>query len=469
MSKANEQRLPKGWVQADLSAIALLNPSFDRGTIADSVAVDFVPMRAVEPEGGGLCRPEVTTYGEVKKGYTAFLSNDVIMAKITPCMENGKTCVVPALPGAACFGSTEFHVIRPEPGIDARWIAKFLLQHSTRHAAQRKMMGGVGQMRVPAVFLETLKIPIPPGAEQERILDAVDELLSDLDAGVVALERVEAKLKQYRSAVLKAAVEGTLLPHSKPYAIRQIGTAIESLGQGWSPKCERQPSTDPEIWAVIKTTAIQRLRYLEEHNKQLPTKLQPRPQLELVEGDLLVTRAGPRARVGITCLIKRTRPRLMLCDKVYRLRCKKDSLTPAFVEIVLNAPNVVAELDKLKTGISDSGLNLTQDRFSELLVPFPTPGEQAAIVEAVEDQLSVIEHLEADLETKLKSARTLRESILRHAFEGKLVSQDSSDEPAAELLKRITAHREDRARHGRAAKQPKARGTMQRRRAAAEV
>ncbi|MEI8312300.1 MAG: restriction endonuclease subunit S, partial [Verrucomicrobiota bacterium] len=202
--------LPPGWMLAELSAIAQINPPLDRCITADSVEVDFVPMRAVEPEGGGVLRPEVASYGAVKKGYTSFIPGDVIMAKITPCMENGKTCVVPKLPGAACFGSTEFHVVRSESKIDARWIASFLLQHSTRQIARRQMMGGVGQMRVPSAFLESLKIPVPPNHEQERIADALDELLSDLDAGVAALERVRAKLKHFRAAVLKAAVEGAL-------------------------------------------------------------------------------------------------------------------------------------------------------------------------------------------------------------------------------------------------------------------
>jgi type I restriction enzyme S subunit len=147
----------------------------------------------------------------------------------------------------------------------------------------------------------------------------------------------------------------------------------------------------------------------------------------------------------------------MLCDKAYRLRCKQDTLTPAFLEVVLNAPNIVTDLDALKTGINDSGLNLTQDRFSELSVPFPSLPEQAAIVEAVEDQLSVIEHLEGDFEAKMKSAQALRQSILRYAFMGQLVPQDSNDEPASELLKRIATERYERARQAKAVKQAKSR------------
>jgi type I restriction enzyme S subunit len=465
VSGAAPKALPTNWASTELSNIAEINPPLDRCILSDDVPVDFVPMRAVEPEGGGLLRPEASTYGKMKKGYTAFIPGDIIMAKITPCMENGKTCVVPELPGAACFGSTEFHVVRAEGGIEARWIANYLLQHSTRYAAQRRMAGGVGQMRVPSAFLETLSVPVPPDSEQARILDTLDELLSDLDAGVAALQRVLAKLKQYRAAVLKAAVKGSLVPTDKPYPIRRIGDAILSLGQGWSPKCESHPAEASEKWAVIKTTAIQPLRYLEEHNKELPKSLSPRPHLELQAGDLLITRAGPRSRVGIACMVKQTRPHLMLCDKAYRLRCKPGTLTPAFLEVALNAPNIVTELDALKTGINDSGLNLTQDRFSDLLVPFPSLAEQAAIVEAVEDQFSVIEHVEGDLDARLKSAQALRQSILRHAFTGRLLPQDPNDEPASELLKRIASERDERAGQARAALRAKREGKAPRRRA----
>src|SRR4030042_5537425 len=141
----NTTPLPPGWQYVCLSQIAQINPALDHPIANDSVEVNFIPMRAIEPEGGGVVRPEIRPYGEVKKGYKAFFTGDVIMAKITPCMENGKTAVVPDLPGAVCFGSTEFHVLRPECGIESRWLANFLLQHEVRRAAQRRMTGGVGQ------------------------------------------------------------------------------------------------------------------------------------------------------------------------------------------------------------------------------------------------------------------------------------------------------------------------------------
>src|SRR5204863_10176640 len=83
----------------------------------------------------------------------------------------------------------ERYLAEPRSGAQARWIAQFLLQHETRRTAQRHMTGGVGQMRVPAAFLDEARIPLAPAEEQCRIADALDELFSDLDAGVAALEQ----------------------------------------------------------------------------------------------------------------------------------------------------------------------------------------------------------------------------------------------------------------------------------------
>ena len=210
MSEFSESGLPPGWSTSPLGGLAAINPRLDRCVVDDDTEVTFVPMRAVAPEGAGLVDPETRRYGEVKKGYTSFLSGDVIMAKITPCAENGKTTVVPEVPGHVCFGSTEFHTIRPERGVRAEWIEQFLLQHETRRLAQRSMTGGVGQMRVPGEFLSSVQIPVAPSNEQDRIVGTLEELFSDLDAGAVALEEARDKLRLYRASVLKAAVEGAL-------------------------------------------------------------------------------------------------------------------------------------------------------------------------------------------------------------------------------------------------------------------
>lgn len=512
MSEATQRVLPTKWAEAALSTVTAINPPLDRCIVADDVPVSFVPMRAVEPEGGGLLRPEAATYGEVKKGYTSFLSGDVIMAKITPCMENGKMCVVPALPGTACFGSTEFHVLRAESGVQARWVASYLLQHSTRHAAQRQMTGGVGQMRVPAAFLETLSLPIPPEREQARILDTLDELLSDLDAGVAALERVRAKLKHYRAAVLKAAVEGSLtaqwrrehpaaetadalltrilaerrrrweeaqlakfaaagkmppkdwkakyveptapdatvlppLPGGWCWAsLGQLSAFITSGSRGWG-DCY---SHDGPVFVRSQDIRTDRLVLADVAHVALPSSSEG-ARTRLHFGDLLVTITG--ANVAKAALVDCELEEAYVSQHVGMARFIEPAVGQ-FVHAYTTTPSGGRRvLLKAAYGAGKPGLNL--DNLRELLIPLPSLAEQHVIVEAVEDQLSIIDHLERDLDARLKSAQFLRQSILRHAFTGQLVPQDPNDEPASELLKRIAAEREERARLLRASKQTK--------------
>lgn len=300
-----------------------------------------------------------------------------------------------------------------------------------------------------------LPFSLPPLAEQTRIVEKLEELLSDLDAGVAELKAAQKKLGQYRQSLLKAAVEGA--DSGEPYPKLTLGDLVTSIGQGWSPKCERESATDDGRWAVMKTTAIQPLAFDGSHNKALPVGLKPRMNLELKPGDLLVTRAGPRNRVGITCLVRKTRSKLILCDKAYRIRCDEERIDPSFLELVLNAPHMVQRIDELKTGISDSGLNLTQDRFFTLVIPLPTIAEQRTIVERINTKVASIQDQEQSIDLSLKQSVAQRKNILKAAFSGQLVSQDPNDEPASVLLERIRAERAERD----AVKKPRGRKTKE--------
>jgi len=434
--------LPPGWAWARLADIARINPALDIRITDDAREVTFVPMAAVDEGFGGVQRPQTRTFGQVKKGYTPFQVHDVIMAKITPCMENGKGGVVRGREDEVFFGSTEFHVLRARAGVLPEWIGSFLAQERIRRAARLGMKGSAGQLRVPEEFLERLYFPLPPSAEQQRIADRIDELFTDLAAGVAALERVKRNLSRYRATVLHAAVTGRLVSSCAPdwadeSRWQPLGGLIGDVEQGWSPKCERDAAIRDSDWAVMTTTAIQKMAFDSAENKRLPDTLEPTPQYEVHVGDMLVTRAGPRSRCGIACLVRKCRPRLILCDKAYRFRCIDSKALPEYLELALNARPITDAIERMKTGSSDSGLNLTQTRFRSLMVPLPPLPVQSAIVEAVNEKLSQIDGLEAEVGRGLARASRLRQSILKAAFEGKLVPQDPADEPASVLLERI--------------------------------
>jgi type I restriction enzyme S subunit len=208
--------------------------------------------------------------------------------------------------------------------VDAKYLYYFVSSQAFRKEAAGHMTGAVGLRRVPAAFLADAQLPLVPLDEQRRIVAEIEKQFSRLDEAIANLQRVKANLKRYKASVLKAAVEGHLVGGDAAMAKAHekgkwlpISLAIKSLDQGWSPQCENEPRTVAQEWAVMRTTAVQEMQFLPDENKRLPVGLEPRSQLELMGGDLLITRAGPRNRVGITCLVKASPTRLMLCDKAY--------------------------------------------------------------------------------------------------------------------------------------------------------
>ncbi|MEW6764814.1 MAG: restriction endonuclease subunit S [Pseudomonadota bacterium] len=200
---------PTEWVA--IEQVAEINPRIDKSAIPDDLAVSFVPMPAVGEENGHICVDATRLAGEVKKGYTAFLEGDVLFAKITPCMENGKMAVAPKLVNGYGFGSTEFHVLRPKAWIDAKYLYFYVSSKKFRSEAERHMTGAVGQRRVPTAYLKECLIPVVPLDHQKRIVAEIEKQFSRLDEAIANLKRVKANLKRYKAAVLKAAVEGRLV------------------------------------------------------------------------------------------------------------------------------------------------------------------------------------------------------------------------------------------------------------------
>ena len=218
--------------------------------------------------------------------------------------------------------------------------------------------------------------------------------------------------------------------------------------QGWSPQCENHPA-DENTWGVLKTTAIQDGQFLDFENKKLPETIQPRPHLEVMAGDILMTCAGPRNRCGVVCFVKSTRPKLLMSGKMYRFRPNSSLLDTKFLEAFIRSHEAQLAIDSMKTGISDSGLNLTHGRFSELKIPLAPLNEQKRIVARIEELFSELDNGIAALKTAREQLKVYRQAILKHAFEGKLTAKWRGEnaeklETPEQLLARIQQERNTR-------------------------
>ncbi len=456
---------------AAIEDVAEVNPRIEKSVIADDLPVSFVPMPAVGAGDGSIVVSETRPAREVKKGFTAFQTGDVLFAKITPCMENGKMAVVPELIGGCGFGSTEFHVLRPRPGIAAKFLYYFVSSRAFRAAAEREMTGAVGQKRVPTAYLRRCGIPVVPEAQQNRIVAEIEKQFSRLDEAVANLKRVQANLKRYKAAVLKAAVEGKLTEEWRKQHpdVEPADRLLERIGDyALRPLRDEARLPDlPETWTWVRIEDLGKIQLGRQRSPKYHSGPHMRPYLRvqnvfedridlgdvmemdfppsdfekyrLEPGDILLNEGQSPELLGRPAMYRGELPGACFTNTLIRFRAQPP-LTPEFPLLVFRAYLRSGRFQREGT-ITTNIAHLSAGRFSSIEFPLPPLAEQAEIVKAAQRQLSVLEALEEELCRGFKRADRLRQSILQKAFSGHLVPQDPNDEPASVLLERIRAER----------------------------
>ncbi len=218
----NLPELPKWWIWVQLYGIAAINPSLPDFKYHNDMEVSFIPMKAVSEVTGQVELSETKKYAEVKKGYTSFIDKDILFAKITPCMENGKIAIIDTLKNGIGFGSTEFHVIRLTKNLPRKFIFYYLVQEIFRRRAESRMTGSVGQKRVPSSYLIETVLPFPPLAEQQKIVEEIETYYSILDNMENTISQSLNQTSSVKHSILKKAFEGKLVqqdPNDEPASV----------------------------------------------------------------------------------------------------------------------------------------------------------------------------------------------------------------------------------------------------------
>ena len=188
-----------GWGLEKIGNVSEINPKKAKDNrLYSDLEVSFVPMTAVS-EKGDIDTSEIKTYDEVKKGFTYFAENDILFAKITPCMENGKGCIAHNLYNGIGFGSTEFHVLRPSEKINSYWLYTITTFKQFRENAYANMTGSAGQKRVPAKFLENYKIAVPPPELQQKFSDFVEHT----EKSKLSVKKILEKAEMLKKALIQ--------------------------------------------------------------------------------------------------------------------------------------------------------------------------------------------------------------------------------------------------------------------------
>ena len=440
-----------------LSEAVVLNPKPERGSLADELDVSFVPMAAVEATSGQMDTSTVRKYGQVKKGYTFFREGDVLFAKITPCMENGKMAVAHGLCNGVGCGSTEFHVLRPRSGVDPHYIYYFVSSARFRAEAAHHMKGAVGQKRVPASFLEQSKIPLPDLMEQRRIVAEIEKQFSRLDEAVANLKRAKANLKRYKAAVLKAAVEGRLVPTEADLARREnrgyetgaqflarllrqrratwtrggkyvepvlpdaarlpdlptgwTWAALRQLGELNRGKSKHRPRDDPKLYggtyAFIQTGDVRHSQGKICEFNQTYNEFGLQQSRLWPAGTLCITIAANIAETGILAIDA------CFPDSVVGF-LSGDATMTRIVEYFIRTSR--EELERFAPATAQKNINLAL--LEKIAVPLPPPLEQNRIVAEVDRRLSFVREVEAAIHGCLLRSERLRQATLATAFSG---------------------------------------------------
>lgn len=492
-----------GWELTNLGGVCIVNPSGGLTTTEDETPVTFLPMSAVEELTGQIDTSDIRPFERVKRGYTRFREEDVLFAKITPSMENGKVAVARGLENEIGCGTTEFHVVRCPEGVNPDFIRYLLVSSRFRQIAQRNMRGAVGQLRVPPEFVSEARFWLPPSNEQTRIVSKIDELFSRIDAGEANLKRVQALVKQYRQSVLKAAVTGELtrdwreknrdrLTGTGEDLLKRILAArreaweaaeLEKLrAKGQEPKNDKwkekykEPAapdtTDlpdlPEgwVWSTLGTIAAvvggitvdrkrstentRRVPYLRVANvqagfldldeiKYIDAPIAKIDALRLEHGDVLFTEGGDIDKLGRGWIWSGEFADCIHQNHIFRARLFISDMCPAFVSHYANAMGRAYFLGHGKQTTNLASISLT--RLKDFPVPVPPPAEINRVIDALDRELERLGAIQIEVENAHQQKIALSQSILKDAFSGKLVPQDPNDEPASALLERASAER----------------------------
>lgn len=198
---------PMGWPVKALGApdVCEINPRAERG-LEDDLEVSFVPMADVDEHLGRIVGSQTRPVSQVRKGFTAFRENDVLFAKITPCMQNGKAAIATDLKNGLGYGSTEFHVLQAQQGIAPEWVFTLVRLQTFRDQARAAFTGSAGQQRVPSTFFKSYHLPIPSPQAMSKFANAAQETFRILEA----CDALTAKVDKIFALLLQRAFSGQL-------------------------------------------------------------------------------------------------------------------------------------------------------------------------------------------------------------------------------------------------------------------
>lgn len=388
-----------------LSDVCKINPpKSEVRDLSKDTDVSFLGMKDVF-EDGTFNLGEVRSISEVYKGFTYFKSGDILFAKITPCMENGKGCVIEGLVNGIGFGSTEFHVVRTGNKVYNKYLGYLLKSDRFRKEAEINMTGSAGQKRVPKSFLDEFKIPLPP-------LDQQQQIAAILDAADAYRQKTKALLTKYDALTQSLFLEmfGDPVVNPKGFGLATVRDIIKEAKYGTSSKASESGS-----YPYLRMNNITYKGYMDYSSLKFIDI--PESDLEKYmtkKGDILFNRTNSKELVGKTGIVA-TDEKMILAGYLIRIRMKEE-YNPYFLWAHLNSKWAKLTLANMcKNIVGMANINAQELQNIIVLTPPLTLQNQFA------DRIKQIEAQKAKAAASLAKSEDLFNSLLQKAFKGELV------------------------------------------------
>ncbi|MGO2734337.1 restriction endonuclease subunit S [Psychrobacter sp.] len=416
--------IPSHWEAKRMRFFVNTNPLKSELGIQEGLLVSFVPMESVAVDGG-LTLTTDKEISDVYKGYTYFRNDDVVMAKITPCFENGKASICNNLTNDIGFGTTELHVLRPKEETSSRFLFYLIRSDVFMKIGESEMYGAGGQKRVPESFIKNFVAPLPDIDEQQAIVNFLDDKLNHIDTLISKQQQLIEKLAEQRSAVITHAVTKGLNPDvpMKDSGVEWLGEIpehwdsfkithlVETIGSGTTPKSSNSNYYADEGTLWVTTSELRESVIADTKKKLTEDALQDYSTLKVfpINSVAIAMYGATIGRLGI--LGEEATFNQACC--VYS-ESEKIHYKFLYYWLWYRRPILIS--------LSNGGgqPNLNQDDLRKLVIPIPAIKEQEEIVNYLDNKTQKIDKMSeatTDIITKLQEYRA---ALITQAVTGKI-------------------------------------------------
>lgn len=387
-----------------LGDICILRPpkAEARKRLKRDAVVSFLPM----PDLGideKYPQPVISRrLADVEGSYTYFADGDVLLAKITPCFQNGKLGIAQGLRNGVGFGSSEFFVLRPNNSLDAEYLYYFLSRPDFRAQGVLQMGGAVGQQRVPPEFLLSQRLAVPPVPEQRRIVGVLDEAFASI---ATAKANAEKNLQNAR-ALFESQLDAVFSHRGKGCVETTLGDVCEFVGGSQPPK---------SVFSKTKTADNIRLIQIRDYKSEKHVVYIPRSQARrfCTADDVMIGRYGPPLFQILRGL-----------DGAYNVALMKavpdeSMLSRDFLFYFLKHSTILQYIIYHSERAAGQ-IGVTKETLEPYPIALPSLAEQKRVVGTIAELEAETQHLESVYQRKLAALNELKKTLLHQAFSGKL-------------------------------------------------